>query len=95
MTGEQFDAILKTAQAKPDKDGWLTLPEGGLLTLYVAFGGASLTVPRVEALRLEGALLYARTPKRELFALAREDVFALAVEGAVLGQPTRRAGFGG
>jgi hypothetical protein len=93
MTGEQLDAILKTAQAKPDKDGWNSLPEGGLLTLYLAYNGASLTVPRVEALRSDGPLLYARTPKRELFAVAREDVFAVAVEGAVMGQPTRRAGF--
>ena len=94
MTGDHLDAILKTSHAKTDKEGWHTLPEGGTLTLYVAFNGASLTVPRVESLRVDGELLYARSAKRELFALARADVFAVALEASVTGQPVRRAGFG-
>jgi hypothetical protein len=95
MTGEQFDAILKTAHAKADKDGWQALPDGGTMSLYVAFNGASITVARVEAVKVEGGLLYARTPKRELYAVAKEDVFAVAIDGAAAsGQPARRAGFG-
>jgi hypothetical protein len=95
MTSDHLDAILKTAHVTKDKDGWQALPEGGTLTLYAAFNGASLTVQRIEALRLEGDIVYARTPKRELFALARADLYAIAVEGtAASGQPPRRAGFG-
>jgi hypothetical protein len=98
MTGEQFDAILKTAHFKADKadkDGWQTLSDGGTMTLYVAYHGASLTVARVEGIRVDGGLVYARTPKRELYALAKEDVYAVAIDGAAAtGQPARRAGFG-
>ena len=93
MTGEHLDAILKGAQAKADKDGYQVVPEGGALTLYVAHDGVSLTVGRVEAVKVEGELVYARTARREVFALGRSDLFAVALEGAV-GLPARRAGFG-
>jgi hypothetical protein len=44
---------------------------------------------------VDGELLYARSAKRELFAIARSDVFAVALEGSTAaGQPVRRAGFG-
>jgi hypothetical protein len=93
MTGEHLDAILKSVQAKAEREGWLALSEGATLTLYAAHDGVSLTVPRVEAVKVDGALVYARTVKRETFALDRSDLFAVAMEGAV-GQPVRRAGFG-
>jgi hypothetical protein len=93
MTPEHFDAILKNAQAKGDKDGFHVMPDGGSLTLYVAHDGASLSVSRIEAVKLEGELVYARTQKRETFAVVRSDIFAVAAEGAS-GQPARRAGFG-
>ena len=93
MTGEHLELVLKNAQAKPDKDGYLTVPEGTTLTLYAAHDGVSLTVSRVEALKLEGELVYARTARRETYMLGRGDLFAVALEGAV-GQPARRAGFG-
>jgi hypothetical protein len=92
MTGEHIEAILKQASAKADKDGFLTVPEGGLMTLYVSSQGASLTVSRVEGVRIDGDIVYARTSKKEMFAVIRTDVFAVAVEGAS-GQPVRRAGF--
>ncbi|WP_394820936.1 hypothetical protein [Pendulispora albinea] len=94
MTGNHLEAILKQASAKLDKDGFLALPDGAVLTLYVAHDGASLTISKVESLRIDGELVYARTAKRETFTLVQSDVFALAVEGAQ-GQPARRtAGFG-
>jgi hypothetical protein len=92
MTGEHLEAILKSAQAKAEKDGFITMPDGSGLTLYVAHDGVPLTVSRVEALKLDGELVYARTAKRETYALGRSDLFAVAIEGAV-GQPVRRAGF--
>jgi hypothetical protein len=95
MTGEHLEAILKLAGAKTDKDGWSTLPEGGAMTLHVAHDGASMTVSRIDALKHDGELLYARNPRRELFCLARTDVYAVALEGeASAGKVVRRAGFG-
>jgi hypothetical protein len=94
MTGQHIEAILKQASAKADKDGYLTLADGASLTLYVSHDGASLTVPKVEGLRLDGDLVFARTAKRETFAIVQSDVFALALEAAATGQPVRRAGFG-
>jgi hypothetical protein len=90
MKAEQFAAALKQLGAKPAKDEW-TL-EGGTLTCYLAHGGVSLTVSRVETLRLDGDLVLARTHKGELYSLARDDVFAMAADASP-GQTTRRAGF--
>jgi len=77
-----------------DKDGFLALPDGASVTLYAAHDGASLTIAKVEAIRLDGELVFARTSKRETYTFAQGDLFALAlsVEGAP-GQPSRRAGF--
>ena len=95
MTGDHLDAILKIAGAKGDKEGWVLLPEGTALTLHVAHDGASMSVSRIEALRQDGDLIYARNPKRELFVVVRSDVFAVALEGEpTAGKVVRRAGFG-
>ena len=95
MTGEHLEAILKMAGAKADKDGWTGLPEGNLLTLHVAHDGASMTVPRIEAVKQDGELVFARNAKRELFAVVRSDVYGIAFEGeASAGKVVRRAGFG-
>jgi hypothetical protein len=93
MATDLFQTVLQSAQAKAEKDGYHVLPEGATMTFYVAKNGASMTVARVEAVKLEGNLVFARTTKRETFVMWREDVFAAACEGA-LGQPARRAGFG-
>ena len=95
MTGEHLEAILKVAGAKAEKDGWLALPDGNTVTLHVAHDGAGMTISRIEALRLDGELVFARNPKREQFAVVRTDVFAVALEGeATAGKVVRRAGFG-
>lgn len=94
MTHDQLEAILKLSQAKSEKDGFSVLPEGTTLTVYVAHGGGTLTMGRVEAIRSDGDLVYARTSKKETFAVAGDDVFAVAMDGGA-GQPPRRpAGFG-
>src|SRR5580658_1540934 len=95
MTGDHMDAILKLAGGKSDKEGWVSLPEGNTMTLHVAHDGAGMTVPCVEAIKQDGELVYARNPRRELFALVRSDIFAIALEGeASAGKAARRAGFG-
>ncbi len=95
MTGEHLDAILKLAGAKSEKDGWSSLPDGNTMTLHVAHDGAAMNIPRIEAVKQDGELVYARNPKRELFVVVRSDVFAAALEGeATAGKVVRRAGFG-
>jgi hypothetical protein len=91
MTREQIEAILKTAGAKTDKDGQ-SFPEGSNVTFHVAHAGASLSFQKIEHVRFEGDLVYAKSSKQSL-ALVFGDVFAVAVEGAS-GQTARRpAGF--
>jgi hypothetical protein len=95
MTGDHLESVLKLAGVKSDKDGWHVMPEGSTLTLHVAHDGAAMSISRIEAIRHEGELLFARNPKRELFAVVRTDVFAVAIEGeATAGKVVRRAGFG-
>jgi hypothetical protein len=95
MTGEHLDTILKLAGAKGDREGWLALPDGSTMSLHVAHDGASMTVSRIEALRHDGELVYARNPKREIFVVVRSDIFAAALEtDSIAGKVARRAGFG-
>lgn len=93
MVGEQLQAIFKNAQVKSDKDGFSSLPEGTTATIYASHGGVGLTVSRVEAFKLDGPMVTARTAKRETYTLEVADVFAVAIEGTTNG-PIRRAGFG-
>ena len=95
MTGDHLEAILKTAGVKSEKDGWHALPDGATMSLHVAHDGAGMTISRIEALRSDGELLFARNSKRELFAVVRSDVYAVAFEGeSQAGKVVRRAGFG-
>jgi len=94
MNQDQLEAILKAAGAKVGTDGYHTLPDGATLTLYCAKDGASLNVPKVEGVKLEGELVVART-KKETFFVARGDVFGAGLELDKTSQPVRRAGFGG
>lgn len=80
MTLEHWAALLEASGAKKDERGFLTPPEGKLLTLYVASGSATLSVQRIEAVRHDHGLVHARTKKGELFVLALQDIFAGAVE---------------
>ena len=73
MTQDHLALILDAHAAKPDKDGWATVTDTRLLTLYVAHAGVPLTVPRVEAIQAKGGVLRARTQKGETFFLALED----------------------
>jgi hypothetical protein len=103
VTPEHLISILKQAGAKADKgdkgdkgdkEGWEVLPEGASLTLYLAHDGATLNVNRVESIRKDGELVYAKT-KKDVFYVARADIFAIAIEGSSTpGQTPRRAGFG-
>jgi hypothetical protein len=91
MTEEHLSALLGAAEAKKDGEGWMRPPEGRNITLYVSSNGASMTVGKVEALRVAGQLLRARTVRGEEFVLALEDVFAGAVDAPATAG--RKAGF--
>lgn len=91
MTREQIEAILKSAQAKSDRENGYAFPEGANVTIHVARDGASLAFAKLEAVKLDGDLVYARSAKQTV-ALVASDVFAVAVEGAG-GQQRRPAGF--
>lgn len=91
MTQEHWVALVEASGAKKDDKGFLSPPEGKLLTLYVSSGNATLSVQRIESVRLEQGLVQARTKKGELFVLALQDIFAGAVEETQ--GSTRKAGF--
>lgn len=91
MTREQIEAILKNSQAKLDKENGYTLPDGSNMTFHVAHDGASLSFQKLESIRFDGEILYAKNTKQTV-AIVVSDVFAVAVEGAS-GQARRPAGF--
>ena len=93
MTREQIEHILKTAQAKADKEGGHSLPEGSNVTLHVSHDGASLAFQKIEHIRFDGELVYAKGDKKTV-AFVATNIFAVTIEGAG-GSPARRpAGFG-
>jgi anti-sigma-K factor RskA len=92
MTREQIEAILKTAQATKDKEGGHALPEGSNVTFHVAHDGASVSIQKIEGVRFDGEILYAKSAKQTV-ALIASDVYAVAVEGGGGSPPRRPAGF--
>ena len=93
MTSDELEVILKHAQAKSDKEGFSALPEGVTLTLHTAHNGGSLSVGRIDGVKVVGEVLIARTTKREAtYALVRSDLFAVTIDGGS-SAPQRRAGF--
>lgn len=92
MTREQIETILKNVGAKADREGGYSFPEGSNVTFHVAHDGASLSFQKIESVKFDGELTYAKSAKQSI-ALSTTDVFAVASEGAG-GTPARRpAGF--
>jgi hypothetical protein len=91
MTREQIEGILKSSQAKLDKENGWVLPEGSNVTIHLAHDGASLSFGKLESLKFDGDLIFAKSAKQTV-AIVVADVFAVAVEGAS-GQARRPAGF--
>lgn len=92
MTEEMLRVVLETAQAKTDKEGWASLPDGRTMTLYAAHEGVSLTVAKVEKIRILQGIVRAQNAKGETFLLAAGDLFAAAIDGQVT-TAGRRPGF--
>lgn len=92
MTETQLQSVLKTLKVTAEKDGTSKLPEDSQLTLYVSHAGASLTVSKVDQLKIEGDLVQARTVKKDMFVVALSDIFAVQSETAST-TSRRTAGF--
>src|SRR5215510_667027 len=62
MTSDQIASLLEIAEAKKGEAGWLEL---GLhhLTLHAAYNGASLSLARLEAIKMVGPMVHARGPR--------------------------------
>ena len=65
MTEDMFRSVLDTLSAKADDEGWISLPEGQLLTLYASHDGVSLTIGKVSAVRMGHGMVRARSSKGE------------------------------
>ena len=93
MTDEMFRAVLETAGAKNDKDGWSALPEGRLMTLYAAHQGVPLTIAKVEAVKVAQGVVQARSSKGDTFVVSLDDLFAAALDRGSEAAAGRKAGF--
>jgi hypothetical protein len=91
MTQEHLTALLTAAEAKKTDDGWVTLPDGRGLTLYVGSNGATLTVQRIQALKVDSTLVHARTNKGDHYVLTLADAYAGSVDAA--SGTSKKAGF--
>ncbi len=91
MTKDQLEGVLEGSGAEKSGSDW-KLPEGIGLSFHVSRGGAGLTVPKVEALRIDKSFVVASTARGDRFAFDIADVVAVHLEGAK-GQSPRRAGF--
>lgn len=87
--------ILGEVEAKKE-GGEFRLGDGRRLTLYAGHAGVSLTVTRVEALKLlEDGTVAARNDKGDRFFVTLADLFGVAVEGSSTTASARKAGFVG
>lgn len=91
MTHEHLSALLTAGEAVKSGEGWMTLPDARSLTLYVAAGGSTLSIGRVQSLRHDGALLHAKTNKGEHYVVALEDAYAGSVDAP--SGAAKKAGF--
>lgn len=95
MTEATLQRILSEAEAKKD-GGEFRLGDGRRLTLYAGHAGVSLTVTRIEAVKiLEDGTVSARNDKGDRFFVALADLFGVAAEGSSTTASARKAGFVG
>lgn len=92
MTHDMLKTVLAASDTR-EEDGWSLLPNGRLLSLYAAHDGVSLTVQKIEAVRLAHGMIHARNNKGEMFLLPLDDVFAAAFDAGSESKAARKAGF--
>jgi hypothetical protein len=92
MESAHLNRILTDIAQTTERDGWLEAPEGKTLTLYANRNGSSVSAPKVNAVRLDNDLVFARTTRGETYVLYLVDIFAAVVEGTAEASK-RKAGF--
>jgi hypothetical protein len=93
MSDELLKNVLEVVDGKADKDGWVSFPEGRLMTLYAGHDGVALTIQKIEAVKIAHGLVRARNVKGEHFLVAAGDVFGAALDGGSDAAIARKAGF--
>jgi len=91
MSEELVRALLETAAAETDGDGFSLPSEGRSLNLHFAHDGVSLVIGRVVAVRLAPPFIVARSAQGEETVAALADLYAGSIEGKK--GPGRKAGF--
>lgn len=93
MTEAMLNRVLTEAEAQKD-GGEFKLGDGRRLTLYAGHAGVSLTITRIEGLKLvDDGTVVARNDKGDRFFVALPDLFAVAAEGSTTAAASRKAGF--
>ena len=94
MTSDQLASLLKAllevAEAQKAEGGWTSLGQY-TLTLHAAFNGAQLSIAKIDAVKVVGALVYAKSARGETHVIRLEDIFAGTVEASR--ETGRKAGF--
>ena len=90
MTGDQLGALLKLAEATKADDGWSALGQH-TLTLHTAYNGASLSLARIDSIKVQGAMLYAKTARGEIHVVILDNIFGGSIEPSK--ETGRKAGF--
>jgi hypothetical protein len=90
MTNDQLGALLKLAEAAKADDGWSSLGQN-TMTLHTAFNGASLSIARIQSLKVAGSLLLAKSARGETHVVILDNIFGGTIEPSR--ETGRKAGF--
>jgi hypothetical protein len=93
MSDELLKNVLEAVEGKADKDGWVTFPEGRVMTLYAGHDGVALTIQKVEAVKIAHGLVRARNAKGEHYLFSAADVFGAQLDAGTVAATARKAGF--
>jgi hypothetical protein len=91
-TAELTDLFVKQANARKDGNAYL-IPGETEATLFVAFPGETLLLPKVSRLEVAEPFLLVDTVRGERFVISAEDVRALKLDKAEGARRERGAGF--
>lgn len=91
MTGDHLAALLTFAEAKKGSDGWYNLGQRSIV-LHAAYNGSVLSFSRIESLKRDNEIIFAKSAKGEVHVFLLSDVFAGTVESGK--EKSRKAGFG-
>lgn len=91
MESVLLNKILREIVQATENDGWFEAPVGKTISLYVNRTGASVVANKVNAVRVDGELILARTSRGETYVFYLVDLFAAIVEGT--SEAKRKAGF--